>query len=105
MAEKVWMVRGASSGLGREIAKAALASGDKPMREVAAVGRISAMQVPGLDQSHAFFVTHVIRDQSENQRKTRRPKKQAIAFPASRIPDSQASVHRNHCARDIGCGR
>jgi NAD(P)-dependent dehydrogenase (short-subunit alcohol dehydrogenase family) len=38
MAEKVWMVTGASRGLGREIAKAALASDDKPMREAAAVG-------------------------------------------------------------------
>jgi NAD(P)-dependent dehydrogenase (short-subunit alcohol dehydrogenase family) len=37
MAQKVWMITGASRGLGREIAKAALASGDK----VIATGRES----------------------------------------------------------------
>jgi NAD(P)-dependent dehydrogenase (short-subunit alcohol dehydrogenase family) len=47
MAEKVWMVTGASRGLGREIAKAALASGDKPMREAAAVGEFRRCRCQG----------------------------------------------------------
>jgi NAD(P)-dependent dehydrogenase (short-subunit alcohol dehydrogenase family) len=61
MAQKIWMITGASRGFGAEIAKAVLATGDKV---IATARKVSALDYLGKD-SNAFAVALDVTDESQ----------------------------------------
>jgi NAD(P)-dependent dehydrogenase (short-subunit alcohol dehydrogenase family) len=61
MAQKVWMITGASRGLGAEIAKAALAAGDKV---IATARKVTALDYLGND-SNGFSVALDVTDEAQ----------------------------------------